>query len=517
MEDKTVFSLFAEATKRDPGKTAIVYRDEETSYGELYRQIMTLGRAMLAHGIRKGTRIATLMRNRPEFIALLYAAHVTGAVIVPMNFRNNPRELARELDYSECEWLFYENALTELAESTTALAEGQVRLCAVGGAARENEESLEEFSSRGAEQSAAELAAPDADDWALMLFSGGTTGASKLAVHTHGGLYSWVTEKKDAPRQALAQDVFLMSPPMCHSAGMGMLHDMLSCGATLVISEKFEPEYVLELITKWRVTQMFLIPPTLCRWLDAVCNDSHRLDSVRIITLSGGTIGTDVIETCYRLFANAKLCMVYSQSERAVFTMQVLDRATYAEKPYLARSVGKPYIGCELRLVDENGDEVTQGMPGEAWAHSKAGMVGYLKNEERYIDGWLNTGDVLRMDEDGNYFFLSRKKECIKTGGENVFATEVEQVISCCDGVAECAVFGLEDELYKEAVCAAIIPKGVVRGEDVIAKCREMLSGYKKPRKIYFVESFPKTAVGKTDKRRLALTLAERKPDYEIK
>lgn len=511
--DLTVFDLFRRQAESHPDKPALIYKGQTTTYSRLYDSALALGRAFLAHGIKKGSHIGILMRNRPELVTLLYAAHITGAVAVPMNFRNNPLELKSQLGYSKCDFVFYEEQLRELTVIAKAEAKRSINWIVLDGKAADGEMSFDGFSALTCDEP---FPAVCGSDSAVMLFSGGTTGVSKLAVHTHLGLYNWVTTKPDAPRQALLEDVFLMSMPMCHSAGLGMLHDMLSNGSTVIISGRFVGEDILGLIEKHRVTQAFLIPPTLCRRLEeTVLSEKHDLSSIRMVTLAGGTVTQAVTECCFRVFPNASLCVVYAHSERAVFTMQVINR-NEPSGSYVPGSVGRPYMGCQISLRDENGNTVPDGQPGIAWAHSLAQMTGYLNCEEKFVDGWLNTGDVLRKEPDGNYVFLSRVKDCIKTGGENVFASELEQVIASCKGVTDCCVFGMADEIYREAVCAAIISDGTADAEQIVAFCRQRLASYKKPRKIFFVDSFPKTAVGKTDKRQLASQLENTKPDHEI-
>lgn len=509
----TVFDLFRRQAEMHPDKPALIYKGKTTTYSQLLKIALELGRAFSAHGIVKGTHIGMIMRNRPEFVTLLYAAHITGAVMVPMNFRNNPFELERQLNYSKCKFVFYEDELRELTVIAKAEAKSSTNWIVLDGKAMDGETSFDEFAALTSDEPFPEICGSDN---ALMLFSGGTTGVSKLAVHTHEGLYNWVTTKADAPRQALLEDVFLMSMPMCHSAGLGMLHDMLSNGSTVIISGRFVGEDILGLIEKYRVTQAFLIPPTLCRRLEeTVLSEKHDLSSVRMVTLAGGTVTQAVTECCFRVFPNASLCVVYAHSERAVFTMQVIKRNEPVGS-FVPGSVGKPYMACQISLRDENGKVVPDGQPGIAWAHSSAQMAGYLNCEEKFVDGWLNTGDVLRRESNGNYVFLSRVKDCIKTGGENVFASELEQVISSCKGVTDCCVFGMPDEIYREAVCAAIISDGTADAEEIVAFCRKRLASYKKPRKIYFVDSFPKTAIGKTNKKELASRLENIRPDYEI-
>lgn len=512
-DNLTVFDLFAATAAALPHKPAVIFKERSISYGELLKQVYSLGSSMLAHGIEKGTHVAVIMRNIPEYIMLVYASHLTGAIIVPVNFRNNPIELQRQLEYSKAEYVFYESSMESITQLSKAALQRKINWCVIGDRADETE-TFSEFCSKKTEAAFPKI---EPDDWALMLFTGGTTGRSKLAVHSFSSLYNWVALKTDTPRKATAEDVFLMSVPMCHSAGLGMLHDMLSNGSTIVLTDRFNAQYILNEIVCRKITQMFLIPPTLYnRIVEQQKRDKLDLSSVRMVSLAGGTVGPDAIEGCFDLFPNARLCVVYSQSERAVFTMNVIDRNTFKLSPEQSASVGKPYLGCEIELRDERGRSVPVGEPGLAWAHSRVQMDCYLNNEEQYVNGWLNTGDLLSRDSDGNYYFLSRLKDCIKTGGENVYASELERVIATLAGVEECAVFGMDDSVYREIVCAAVIRSGNVSGGDIVAYCRQYLASYKKPRKVYFVDSLPRTAVGKVDKKTLLKTLSGRQPDYEI-
>lgn len=511
----TVIDLFTDTVIRNPNKTALIGKDRSLSYSELLAGTRSLASGLIGRGMRNGERAGIVMRNSVSFVEILYALHMCGAVAVPFNFRISERELISQLEYSGCKTVFFDASSAGIVRSVKSSCSGVKNWISVGCDDADPNGELSMESLRGS--SDVELQYPSPEDPAIMLFTGGTTGKSKLAVHTHMALYNWVVLKFQTPRRFSEDDIFLMSLPLCHSAGMGMLHDLLSSGATAVVTDKFDAASLLKSVEQYRITQLFMIPPSLC----GLCVREQRrlnadISSVRIVSLAGGGCSRGLIEEIFELFPDAGICMVYSHTERAVFTMLLLTHELYLRKPWLAESVGKPYLGTHIKLIGLDGSPAAVGEAGILWARSQAQMSCYLNREESYEDGWLDTGDILRIDEEGYYYFLSRAKDCIKTGGENVFASELEAVIRRFPGVSECAVFGVPDEVYTEAVAAAIITDYPVSAEQIIAHCKSHLASFKKPRKIWFVDSMPRTGIGKVDKAALRALLSGREPDFQI-
>lgn len=514
MEQNTdLYGLLRRSALREPDKTALIYQGARISYAQFLARIDALASGLWARGVGPGCRVGLFLPNCPQFLTMMYACHKLGAVLIPFNIRNHIQELHAQLVLSECEWMFYDAEKRDLLLSA---AEGADRLKQTVSVDPDCSGNDEYSAIPAGEGETAAIPAVTGDMPLLCLFTGGTTGNSKLAVHSAEALSHWVTMKRGMPRCFTEDDVFLQSIPLFHSAGIGIAHDLFTYGATMVLMKYFRADDYLHLIDRYGVTQLFLIPPTL---ISVVAKNPRaeglRLDSVRMISLSGGSSSRQNIRQAFDLFPNTRVCLVYASSERWAFLLQVLTREQCMQEPERMDAVGRPYLGTQLRLVDENGKEVPPGEPGLALVRSSVQMSGYYGRAPLEKDAWSNTGDIMCMDPWGDYCFLSRQKDCIKTGGENVFAVEVERVIGNFPGVADCAVVGVADETYCEIVAAAVVTDRPVSGEELVNWCRSHMAGYKKPRAIWFLPELPKTKIGKTDKQALK-ALLNREPDYRL-
>lgn len=514
MQEKTdLYSLLRRSALRLPDKTALIYRGQYFSYAQFLARVDALAAGLSARGVGLGSRIGLFLPNCPQFLTLMYACHKLGAVLLPFNVRNHLEELRSQLLLSDCEWMFCDAAKRPLVAAAAEKAPRLTRIVSVDPD-RPGEDLLGEIP---AEEITDGPYTDFPDDTPLLcLFTGGTTGNSKLAVHSSRALSSWVLMKRGMPRCFREDDVFLQSIPLFHSAGIGMAHDLFTYGATMVLMKNFRADSFLRLIESYRVTQLFLIPPTLISVIRQLPSASQLcLDSVRLISLSGGISTPRVIGEAFALFPKASVCLVYASSERWAFLLQVLSREDCDREPERMAAVGRPYLGTEIRLVDEHGNDVPPGEPGLAIVRSEVQMIGYYGRAPLEAHVWSDTGDIMRVDSWGDYCFLSRQKDCIKTGGENVFAAEVERVIGAFPGVVDCAVVGIPDDIYCEIVAAAVVAEGSLSPEELIDFCRERMAGYKKPRAVWFLPQLPKTTLGKTDKQALKTMLCG-DPDYRV-
>jgi acyl-CoA synthetase (AMP-forming)/AMP-acid ligase II len=351
----------------------------------------------------------------------------------------------------------------------------------------------------------------DSDAAALNIFTSGTTGPSKTAVHTQGGLFLTTVTMLTDETLFDSSTVYLNYAPLFHFGGMNAMLQTLGIGGTLVLTEDFRPESMLGIIEREKVSNLMVLPPSLClRFYEECSKREYDLASVKVIILAGGVCTQEIAEYTFSLFRNACMFNGYSQSENAVRMALKLTREEYKNEPNLINSVGVPSAWCEVRLVDENGVDVDRGECGEVWGRSPYMLDHYLEGDA-FVDGWFQTGDLMRQDTNGRFYFMGRVKDMIKSGGENVYACEVEETIMKSGLIQEVAVVGLPDKYLNEIVVAVAVltPNAVFSENDVIEWCKENMASYKKPRRVYFVDALPLEVTGMLSKTKLRTLLLE--------
>lgn len=284
----------------------------------------------------------------------------------------------------------------------------------------------------------------------------------------------------------------------------------MATGAQFVICDGFDPVEILRQIQKERVTYMLLLPPsTYLRLIDAPAFGDYDVSSVKVVHTSAGGTSPAIVQKMVEAFPNCEVYYGWGQTETGAGTVHRITREMALHHPEKTQSVGRPMPFFQLRIVDEAGKDVPQGEVGEGIAKGPAIFSGYYKQpeltDETIADGWTRTGDMMRQDEEGLYYMVDRKKDMIKTGGENVFAQEVEAVIRKHPAVLDCSVIGVPDKTFGEAVMAVIKLRAgyTAAAEDIQEHCKRDLSSYKKPRYVEFLDEFPVDSAGKIQKFRL--------------
>lgn len=489
-----LYEQLLENSLQFPEKTAVVCGQQRVSYLELRENVDCLAAWLSQLGMHEGSVIALVIKNSTLMVECFFAAWKLGAVAAPVNYRENDEGVLRLLSIARADLAVCEDGR---AERFTECSDN----CHFVSAVDVNGNISASLCSTDP--------APVSDSAdALYIFTSGTTGVPKAAVHTVKALWEFTTRCFDYGKLYYSNDVFLSYAPMCHAGGLRIMLGNLICGATLILTTSFDPEEVLSLISREKVTQMFVIPPSMVMRLKTLAGEnSHRLESLRQIRISGGLCTTQTADTIFSYFGNITLVNGYGSSESAISLFNIFNRNDYQKDPSLVTSVGKPLPGCSVRLLDEDGKEISQpGAVGEAWGKCSYMFSRYISPDSTEIsDEWFDTGDQFSFDEYGNYYFKGRTKDIIKTGGENVFAGEVEALLAKHPAVAECAVFKLPHETLGEAVSAAIVlkPGQICSGTEIVEFCRQNIASYKKPIKIFFVKSLAKTASGKVKKSEL--------------
>ncbi len=486
--------LIGRACRAHPHHLALVFGDEARTHSELHERAARLASVLVGGGVRAGDRVAILLHNRIEFVESLLACHRLAAVAVPINFRLAPDEVEYILADS--------GAVALVCDSPPSGADAVPMVLEVGPG----------YDDAVGSAPPCEAAPVVEDDPALMCYTSGTTGRPKGAVLTHRNLVastlSWIHEMR-----AGEDDVWLSGQPLFHIGGINGLLPFLVLGATVIITPTtaFDPDAMLRLIEVHGATMCIFVPTqwaAICASDGVTQIDPHQL---RVAMWGASPAPLRTLEAMQRTFPRAAIVSAYGQTETSGATT-LLKGADSTRK---MGSVGKPMLGVELRVVDNELRDVPAGGVGEVVYRGPIVMAGYHQQpeatREAFAGGWFHSGDLARFDEDGYLWLVDRKKDMIVSGGENVYPAEVERVLLDHPAVAEAAVIGVPHPRWVETPVAFVVAgDGVELDEaELIAHCRQYLAGFKKPSAVIVVDELPRNAGGKVLKRRLRETYGD--------
>ncbi|HEX2196911.1 MAG TPA: long-chain fatty acid--CoA ligase [Actinomycetota bacterium] len=485
-----VAELLDRSAAQAPDKPALLTSAGGTvTFAELAGHAGRAAAGLAAAGIGPGDRVAIAMHNVPEFVYAYFGALRAGAVVVPLNPTLTVPEVGRVL-----------------ADSGATLVTG------VPPAAEAARAAAEEAGIRyvdGREWPATEDPPPTRpaadDDLAVLAYTSGTTGDPKGAMLTHGNLLANLEQQMSIPDARVEpSDVLLLSLPLFHIFGLNVTLGLLArTGATGVLTERFEPVECLRLIQQHRVSVMFGAPTMYTALANTPGADQYDLSSVRLAISGAAPLQPEVLSRFKELFG-VDVYEGYGLTE----TAPTLTSNRMAEAPR-AGSIGKPLPGVEIRLVDEAGDDVELGDPGEILARGPNVFQGYWNKPDetrRAFDGeWFRTGDVAVQDEDGYLYIVDRKRDMVIVSGFNVFPSEVEQALTENPKVAEAAVVGVPHAYTGEAVKAFVVlePGASATPDEVIADVQSRLARFKCPREVEIVDTLPHLLTGKVLRRAL--------------
>ncbi|GAC1325390.1 MAG: long-chain fatty acid--CoA ligase [Thermoleophilaceae bacterium] len=490
---RNLASILVDTAGRHGDRTAIKLDDTDISYAMLDEGSARVAALLKDKGLEPGDRVGVMLPNVPYFAFAYYGILRAGGVVVPMNVLLKGREVAFYLEDPGAKILFAWHEFAEAAEKGAEDAGAEAILVKPG-----------EFEKLVAEhEPAGDLAERDDEDTAVILYTSGTTGKPKGAELTHANMYR-NAEVASTLADASEDDVLLGALPLFHSFGQTCgLNTSVYKGSCLTMIPRFDPEKALEIIQRDKVTVFQGVPTMYTTLLHFDDKDSYDTSSLRICMSGGSAMPVEVMKG----FEEAYGCIVlegYGLSETSpVASFNHPDRE---RKP---GTIGQPIDGVEMKVVDEDGKEVDQGEVGEIVIKGHNVMKGYWQRkeatEEAIRDGWFYSGDMGKVDEDGYFSIVDRKKEMIIRGGYNVYPREIEEVIYEHPSVESAAVIGIPDDKMGEEVGAAIVlKKGADADEDEIkAYVKEQVAGYKYPRKIWFVDELPKGPTGKILKREI--------------
>jgi len=502
---------------RYPDKPALILEDTALTYAELERRSNQLAHALRASGIAAGERVALLARNRLDYAVITQAVAKCGAILVPMNARFGSAEIRQILCDAEPRLLFLESEFESAAAAALASGAPQARLVRLtdGCDTAAAEPAIAALASidelvAGHPQTAP-AAAVDPESACVIMYTSGTTGFPKGVLLSHATYFRMYLATAIETRLR-HDDVYLIAVPMFHAAGLNMaLHQCLFMGSTGIVHRgSFDPELILALIARWRITLAILVPTTLAMLARHPRLAAYDLSSLEKIFYGSMPIAAPVLAQARAAFPRAHFNQLYGSTEAGmVSVLRAEDHERWSQ------TTGRQALLTESRIVDEAGAEVPVGEIGEVIVNQRTmGMIGYWRNraetEATIRDGWIYTGDLARVEPQGFFTVVERRQDVIISAGENIYPKEIENVMAAHPAIREIAVFGVPDELYGETVCAAVT---LHAGESATAEelqqfCQLRLAAYKRPRRIEFLERLPRNAADKVQKKALRAMFA---------
>jgi len=514
-----VGDLLHRTARRYPDKTAIVAGDVRMSFAEFDATVNRAAHALADRGLVTGDRLALLSHNSWQFGVLAFATAKLGVVLVPVNFMLGPDEIAYILGHSGARGIVSEDALAPTAEKALAAAglEDGVRgwIALSGTAPADGWEDVDAWC-RDGDDSPPQVLVADDDPLRLMYTSGTESRPKGVMLSSRSLISQYVSCVVDGGMSA--DDVEVHALPMYHCAQLDCFFSVdVYLGATSIILPGPDPAALLATIAREKVTKLFC-PPTV--WISLLRHpdlDTTDLSSLRTGYYGASPMPVEVLRELQRRLPDVQLWNFYGQTEMSPLAT-ILRPHEQLER---AGSAGRAALNVETTLVDDDGAPVAPGQIGEIVHRSPHAALGYYEDEsktaEAFRDGWFHSGDLGVMTEDGYLSVVDRKKDMIKTGGENVASREVEEAIYELDGVAEVAVFGISHAHWIEAVTAVVVPRqGVtLTVEQVTDHCRGKLAGYKRPKYVVLADALPKNPSGKILKRELRQQHADLASDAE--
>lgn len=476
---------------------ALISRGRPTTYGQLRDQVAHLRGGLVGLGLAPGDRVAIVAANNWYFVAAYLAALGTGCVAVPLNPTSPARELQAEL-------------ATVGARAVVVGPTGRATIAQLDRGALPELEHVVCSDGTGLPDGVLldDLLAAEPvpvvergdDDLAVLAFTSGTAGSAKAAMLTHGNLRANLEQTQAVPDRAQrADDVVLGVLPFFHIFGLNVVLNLtLMTGSSVVLVERFDPQTALESIANHGVTVVSGAPTMWGAWTTLPGTRPGAFASVRIAVSGAARLDPQIQRTMAERFG-IQLIEGYGLTEASPV---VTSGSGLHEAP--EGSIGKPLPGVHVRLVDVDGQDALVGDPGEIWVRGPNVFAGYWGDPEATAralddDGWLHTGDIAVVDDDGHLYLVDRVKDLIIVAGFNVFPAEVEEVLLEHPGVEQAAVVGVAHPHSGEAVKAFVVvaPGSSVEEDDLVAHCEARLARYKCPQKVVFVDEIPQAATGK--------------------
>ncbi|MBK9179028.1 MAG: fatty acid--CoA ligase [Acidimicrobiales bacterium] len=502
----TVAELIRTHGRDRAGQPALLVGERTITYGQLDERSSRVAQALQTEGVGPHDRVAILDKNVPEYFDLLFGGAKLNAVLVAVNWRLAPPEVAYIVNDAQAAVLVVGEELVPVLEAIEGELTTVRKIVVIGS--HDRHESYDDWAGRF--DPADPGVVPQGGDVAFQLYSSGTTGRPKGVMLTNDNLFALLPLASQI--WGFGPDsVNLVAMPLFHIGGSGWAAVGLYYGCASVLVREVNPVELVTLVPAQGITHAFLVPAVLQFMLGVPGVHDADWSRLRTIVYGASPISTQVLADAVRTFG-CDFVQAYGLTETtgAIVNLPAADHDPDGANAHRLRAAGLPGPGVELRVVDPaTGDDVATGTVGEIWVRGPQNMKGYwnLPDEtaKAFVDGWFRTGDAGYLDDDGYVYIHDRVKDMIVSGGENVYPAEVENVLMAHPAVADVAVIGVPDERWGETPKAVVVaaPGATVGGAELIAYCREHLAHYKCPTSVDVVEVIPRNPSGKILKREL--------------
>jgi long-chain acyl-CoA synthetase len=487
-------SIVAESAAKVPDLPAIRLGDAELTYAALDELSARMATLLTARGLEPGDRVGVMLPNVPQFPVAYYGVLRAGGVVVPMNVLLKRREIAFYLEDSGAKLLLAWHGFCE--EARGGAEDAGVDLIEV---------EPESFAAMLAEHEPTPgLAETAADDTAVILYTSGTTGKPKGAELTHANLFRNADVSSRTTSEIAAGDVVFGGLPLFHSFGQTVsMNASLMVGACLTLVPKFDPGEALETMQRDRVTHFYGVPTMYGALLHHPERESYDTSALRTCITGGASMPVEVLRGFEQAFG-AIVLEGYGLSETSP-----VSSSNHPDRERKPGSIGTPLEGVEMKVFDEDDNEVAQGEVGEIVIRGHNIMKGYWQRPDATAEamrgGWFHSGDMAKVDEEGYFYIVDRKKDLIIRGGYNVYPREVEEVLYEHPKIREAAVIGVPHDQWGEEIGAAVVlhEGEELEPEEISAYVKERIAAYKYPRLVWFLEELPKGPTGKILKREI--------------
>jgi long-chain acyl-CoA synthetase len=490
-----------------PDKTAIkVIGDKSCTFSELKERVYRLANGLLGLGIKKGDRVAVLAENCFEYPEMYFGIAKAGGIITPLNYRFAPPEVSLLTNESGAKAFILQSNYGALVKSLQPELKTVQQYICIG----ETPDGMLNYDNLLATSLVNNPGIDvEMEDLFCLMHTGGTTGTPKLTMLTHRNLVScalvWIVETG-----ITYGDVLVVISPLFHPGANWPLFFSFMLGNTFLILKRFDIDEMLKVIEQEKVTVTMLMSQLVPSVIHhpGMAEKRYDVSSLRFVIAGAAVLPEPYLRKLLELLPGVRVTNNGGQTECGIFTGIHLEKHLDRSREKLT-SAGKPSILMEIKIVDENDNELPPGLTGELCVRGEGVMKGYWNKPEETAwslrGGWQHTGDICRIDEEGYLYYIDRKKDMIKSGGENVYSKEVEDVLFRHPAVIEAAVIGVPDEKWGEAVKALVVLKkeDKVNPEELITHCRKYIAGFKCPKSLEFLDHLPRTALGKIDKKRL--------------
>jgi len=500
------------ATSICPDRVAIVFEGKRYTFSQLNERVSRLASALLNLGIKKGDRVAMLQVNCNQCVEAYFATAKLGAIYLPLNFRARGNELTYMLNTSETNTLLIGERYIDLVDSISSSLASVRHFISIEN--RHDGKLYYEniIASSPADEIVTEI---NDDDTTILMYTAGTTGQPKGVMLSHNSFSIYVMENV-TPADPELEERNILTVPLYHVAGIQAMMAAIYGGRTLVMERQFEAKEWMELVEKEKVNRAMMVPTMLKQLMDHPDFARHDLSSLKVITYGAAPMPLEVIKKAVEVFPGVSFINAFGQTETAstITTLgpedHVISGTEEEREKKLKRlsSIGKPMSDIEMKIVDEAGNELPPGGVGEIVARGPRVMTGYWRDKEKTEktidkDGWVHTGDMGYVDEDGYFYLAGRTTDMIIRGGENISPEEVENVLYSHPKIDEVAVIGIPDEAWGEQPRAIVVLKQgeTATPEEIIEYCRDRLASFKRPRSVIFVNELPRNPMGKILKR----------------